>query len=531
MTNNVVTGVKKSSFNATTTIDGSATLDFVVNGQNLKITYADFLNAIGATGSIVQEGNPAGVPVLDIQGTVNAIRNLVPGQGINANIDVQNSIELSTNFTFDNTGETLVDDVFASQLAWRSISAGAGINVASANGTITVSNTGALVVAPENRVVINSEADFPDAVSGRIPLTPGKEYFIGANVIVTNPFSVSGPTVINSIQYAASLTYLGGGNLFEGTDTGNFAIRNTLVVAPNATMLSFTNTAPASLINIEAVQGLVSKVAEVSNVLALTADFCAFQGLSAGYEATGTIMPIMSLVRQNLISADPAFVGVDLGTNVFSTLEIQNVICNAPGGFGISGLANNGNMVTGTVARVTSCEFVGGVVALQNITSDDIRYFFTQNSGIDDTIKVSFVTMNGNGTDTIISGSGTPVKVTGTFIEQLSSFFTTDATGRIVYVGESMICVSVDIVIAAGIFNAVDDCTVFLAKGNVDTQPVPTVILDSGQVQELAANDPRTMTTMWELPLVFNDFLEIWIQNDDTADNILVTDAKFRVKL
>ena len=72
-------GRKKSDFVAKTSVDAGAYVDYFVNGTNYKIAYSDFLAGLGVTGTIVQAGDPTGIAVLDIDGTVNKIRNIESG--------------------------------------------------------------------------------------------------------------------------------------------------------------------------------------------------------------------------------------------------------------------------------------------------------------------------------------------------------------------------------------------------------------------------------------------------------------------
>lgn len=87
-------GVKKSNFTAKTAISDVSTLDFVESGQNFKILKPDFVNELGATGTIVQAGPVTAVPVLDVQGTVNNIRNMRGVSGIEVSINAENGIDL-----------------------------------------------------------------------------------------------------------------------------------------------------------------------------------------------------------------------------------------------------------------------------------------------------------------------------------------------------------------------------------------------------------------------------------------------------
>jgi hypothetical protein len=139
MTNNTVKGTKKSNFIGNTLIPSGTTFDFVTNGQNQKILDSDLYAALNVTGTIVQEGDPSGTPILDKQGATNAIRNITAGFGISAVINPYNGVTFATDFTFNQTGVTLVDNTTASAALWRSIVSGAGVSVVGSAGVITIS--------------------------------------------------------------------------------------------------------------------------------------------------------------------------------------------------------------------------------------------------------------------------------------------------------------------------------------------------------------------------------------------------------
>lgn len=87
--------VKKSRFDQNSVIGNDAFLDFFINGTNFKISKADFQAQLGATGTIVQNGPVTAVPVLDIQGSINAIRSLTAGPGITIELDAENGIVIT----------------------------------------------------------------------------------------------------------------------------------------------------------------------------------------------------------------------------------------------------------------------------------------------------------------------------------------------------------------------------------------------------------------------------------------------------
>ena len=88
-------GRKKSNFPAKTTVDAGASFDYFVSGVNTKILFSDLKIALGVTGTIVQLGPATAVPVLDIAGTVNGIRNLTGASGVSIAINAENGITIS----------------------------------------------------------------------------------------------------------------------------------------------------------------------------------------------------------------------------------------------------------------------------------------------------------------------------------------------------------------------------------------------------------------------------------------------------
>lgn len=133
-------GVKQSDFTAQTSIPSGSFLGFFANGYNYKISYTNFLSGLGVTGTIVQDGAVTGTPVLDVQGTVNNIRNLEDGPGIVTNVSAENGIEISHNFTVDTTGEPLMQNISDPSPTFVSLVAGVGIDIATSGTTIEISN-------------------------------------------------------------------------------------------------------------------------------------------------------------------------------------------------------------------------------------------------------------------------------------------------------------------------------------------------------------------------------------------------------
>lgn len=132
---NQTQGRKISNFPAQTTVPSGSVFNFIYNATNYQITDSNLYAALGVTGTIVQLGDSTAIPVLDKQGTVNRIRNMLSGSGITVSISTQNGIEISHNIADGGTGDvSLFQSLTATQLVAKKLKAGSGITLTD-NGT------------------------------------------------------------------------------------------------------------------------------------------------------------------------------------------------------------------------------------------------------------------------------------------------------------------------------------------------------------------------------------------------------------
>jgi hypothetical protein len=126
-------GRRKSEFIAKGTVEAGGYLDYVVNGTNYKISYDNFVANLGVTGTIVQEGAATGTAILDVDGTINQIRNLENGPGIVTSVSPENGAKISHNFTANTDGLPILLNTTAASPTIASIVAGSGISVQAVN--------------------------------------------------------------------------------------------------------------------------------------------------------------------------------------------------------------------------------------------------------------------------------------------------------------------------------------------------------------------------------------------------------------
>jgi hypothetical protein len=238
-------GRKKSDFVAKSTVDAGAYMDYFVNGTNYKITYANFLGGLGVTGSIEQDGDPTGTAVLDIDGTVNKIRNIENGAGILASVSAQNGVEIKHNFSADSTGSPLLLNVTDATPDIASLVGGNGINVTStSNYTIDAEaqpyaqvsvqgNTGATTISTAGTPVKASATFVVGIQSGFTGDTTGKIVYNGtsARVAAVHVSATFSPVASNNqevfIQVAKNGTVEAGSKITRKVDAAESANAST----------------------------------------------------------------------------------------------------------------------------------------------------------------------------------------------------------------------------------------------------------------------------------------------------------------
>ena len=186
-------GRKKSEFIAKDTVQAGGYLDYVVSGTNYKISYDNFVANLGVTGSIVQEGAVTGTAILDVDGTINQIRNLESGSGIVTSVSAENGAKISHNFTANADGLPILLNTTAASPTIASIVAGSGISVTAVNAggiqitsiandiyaqvsmhdntTLTTINTINVPVKAAGTFATNGASNFTSDTTGRLTYT------------------------------------------------------------------------------------------------------------------------------------------------------------------------------------------------------------------------------------------------------------------------------------------------------------------------------------------------------------------------
>lgn len=391
----------------------------------------------------------------------------------------------------------------------------------------TGAGTGVWTDIAPNLMFIEEEADFPVQDATTITLETKTVYITTDPISTAKRFIVQDGAVLTALNlFGHVLTYTGTGTMFTGTDA-NFTLRDIEVDCPNAQAFDFTDTVGGVKLFIasDVTVRSCTKTAIFNNLLTWEFNNSAVFSTADGVTVTGANNLIASCQRFAQFSGSAGFTGIDFGSAVIANIELDNLVFVAPAGaFGLSGLVASGNIPVGSLAMVSNSSFVGGQTALQNITNTDIRWSFTSNTPIPDTISDALISLNGNVTPTVISSSSTPVKVEGTWVIERESLFTCDTTGRATYNGERDVVVPVDI----ALFVSPVSGTNKLIKAYVSLNG--TIIANSGREVLANSGDPIALPVLWQLSLSETDYLEVFVENNTDSVNVLVSDGIHRVR-
>jgi hypothetical protein len=506
----------------------------------------------GTTGMLQQEGDPLGSPVLDDQGTIKGIRNIEDGSGILSEISAQNGITLKHNFTPDMTGAPVLLNATAASPDIASIVGGDNITITPVNNSIEISSgvaIGDLTVQVNqntadiatNRTDIDSnttildrssvfefkqESDFPVQDATTITLQSKVKYVLSADMATSKRFIVQdGATLTASNPDGFVLTYTGTEDMFSGTDVG-FWINNITLNAPSSNQVyNFSGTSPVKRFACDTVQIInAGKIGTFDTMFVVSISNSNTLEIGGGITIVSNV--VFMTIDRFAIQGTQVITAFDLGSNVFSVnLEFTDlVVATAAGSIGISGLAASGNVPAGNLATVNDSLFVPGVTPLQNITNKDIRWKFTNNAPIPDTISTALLSLNGNATATVITAVNTPVLIAGTWVEATSSKFTVTAAGRATYIGEQDQLFGVDVTITNRSDSGTNkDITTYIAFNG-------SIISQTGQSNKVGVTEPKNNGLIWELTLSTNDYIEVWHENNSDDIDLVAIDVVLRIR-
>jgi len=164
---------------------------------------------------------------------------------------------------------------------------------------------------------------------------------------------------------------------------------------------------------------------------------------------------------------------------------------------------------------------IASIVAGSGISVTAVNTNGIQITSIADEINAQ-VSMHGNSTATTISTTSTPVKVAGTFVAGSVASFTVDTTGKLTYTGSTTTTVHLTASVTLDVVGTNQDLTVHLAKNG-------TVISAAKISRLVSASNTANVGVFYNVSVATSDYLEVFVSNATTTNNITVTDCLFGV--
>ena len=513
---------KISEFVRITSVDDAGVLTVVQNGQNFQISQADYLAGLGVTGTIVQEGDVTGTPILDVDGTVNKIRNVEDGPGIISSVSPENGLKLQHNFTQGIVGSPVLINPEAQQPTMARIAQGSGISVTSIDDRIVIDAVSTPVAS--STVIISQLSDFPAASGGTITLADNTDYFLTQDVTSADNFELGNNCVVRSSAAGiVTLTYSGVGDMFIGTNK-TFSIQMISVSCATGNLFNIAATVPGAVVQLLECQVTSCVSGGTINGQFITrldgVSFLNFQ--TNGILFTGSHQTFIADQCVIFLNGGAYF---DFGTATFNNILIGNqVIESSAGGTTfISGSAGSANINAGGLGSVQNTRITGSATALSGITSQDALWNFALNDRIEDTRTDGLLSMQGNATATVIASAGVGVLVAGTWVVELEGQMTGTTGGRLTYNGgkDARLPITASITIEP-VSGGTQEMGVMIAvNGSVKANSLRTA--------SAAPGSPVSITGPWQEDLSPTDYVEVFVTNESGTTNVLISSAISRV--
>jgi len=521
-----MTSKKESQFTVQTIVSDTDFVRLFRLGTNLAVPFSSFKSALGVTGTIKQVGDSLAAPVLDAVGDTFNIRNLESTKGVSASVSASNGIALAANFSQPAGGFNLIEDLNAKIYKFRGVKGIAPIEVNLVNDFLEFSQATS-PLAQTNTVIVSDISDFPAPITGVITLEDDIDYVIVQEIITSNRFVLGTNNAITSNNFLTPVfRYTGTGTFFTGVDK-SLNMYNILLDVPNGQVFDISATGPGAVFSLTlVVVTSCEKFGTFDDLGALDIINCGVGTANDGITVSGVNnWSIFSIIKLFFDSAPSAsFVGVDFNGSIHNTLEVSNlVIRGVAGGIGVKGAAGNANLAPNSLATVHNGEFLGGMTAISGIQLSDIRWSFQFNAGLRDSASDALLSLTANTTETVISAQNTPVKVLGTWVIEGTSHFSGDTNGTVTYTGERDNRLNVDIeadfLMASG---GDKEITVYIAING-------SIVSQTGEQITVSSTKAAIASMIWQYTFSIGDFVELFVENNDDATNIICQQSVKRI--
>jgi hypothetical protein len=371
------------------------------------------------------------------------------------------------------------------------------------------------------RVVVNTIADLPTAVSGVITLAADTLYVQANDINLSTTRLVFGSNTVYSglDSLVVTLDYVGTLPLFTLSNISG-SVRDLKVTHLNAPLFSFSDTGANALrvTNVSYAGSSIGTFGGSGSGMRLTN----FSGsaTSGGMQFTGNWRVFIFEPTLSTIAAGSF---IDLASATFDAISITETFLDyVAGSFFLSGALASANINTGGFAVISKANLKGAGTALQQVTPDDALFNFTNNNAIRDSRSDGILSLQGNAVATA-TGANTPTLTAGTWVVGPVGQFTGTTGGRLTYIGgkDARLPITFSASLAPTLSTGIA-MSAYVAINGV-------VIANSRRQGTGSAGGPTSITIPWQHTFSTNDYVELFVENNTNATDILVSTAIGRV--
>jgi hypothetical protein len=494
-------------------------LPIVSNNTLYRTTVGDLALSMGLTGALTSVGSASGVPILGGVAPNYTLKKVKGNKGVSVTTGPEGGLTIEGQLNDagnSRDGAAIIQNRTASTINLRRLKAGNGITITQQNNNLVIDNT--QVAVSSNTRIVSELSDFPDPVSGVITLQNDVDYLLVKNISTANRFVYGTNSVIRSVDpRIILLTYTGTGLMFT-CPNGNQVLKEISVSCANGTLVDTRGNTTGSLlfrwVYVVVVKDLGFLEKPLIGLYNILVTLHTGQGWIYG-DVTIRRLAIENWTEIQSTSATLNF--LDLATATFNAFLVSNValLSTITGSKFLKGEASGANMAGDTIGYVSLINIQGGMVGLDTITTGDAGWIFTSCNSIEETNTHGLGSLNASATTTIVNQTD-KVLAAGVFTQGSSQHIAVNTNGRVTYLGKRNKFVKISISISMQpVFGNDRALTVTLAKNGV---------LDNTSLVTNTINVGRQIAVplSWGFDMETNDYIEVFLGNLTSTDNILV---------
>lgn len=378
---------------------------------------------------------------------------------------------------------------------------------------------------PSNTVTVNVVGDFPTAISDVIVTADETQYLIGPEVDLGAARIVLGTnSVLTGINRQLSkLISTTTGSLISSIGVDCRMDCLTFDAPSAAKIIDFDGSGTGTIRLTDCVSTTHTGIGiEVTNAVSAVFDFNLMSG--------GTTALLLQGANNNALLVDTCgFLsfsgkGVDFGTSLWGDCIIKGNLFSGNGGsFGISGLVSSLNITAGRRASVSNNTFNGAGTPLENITQQDIRFFFLGNDGIENTQVAGQMGLSGSALTTALAAA-TPTKINATtWTSSKTDRVSVGSSGVLTYDGEEDVEAIVNLAVNGSGVSGSNEYNLYIAKNG-------SVLTESKARATMPSTSDTNLMTFSIVRLSLGDTLEAYIEQAGGTD-FVGKDANMSVKV